>query len=499
MLSTTTIVLLLAAYFAVLLLVAYFTSRNANKETFFTGNRQSPWFIVSFGMIGAALSAVTFVSIPGSVASKGFYTAQFFVGNMLGYLFITFVLIPLYYRMRLVSIYEYLNSRFGWFSYKTGSFYFIVSQSFGAGLRMLLAIKILQVLFGLESSDTWWLAIVFLMLIFLYTYKAGIKTIVWTDLLQTSFLLLAALSIVVVIFSSLNISVAEAIDLGQERGYWKWIDTDPKSGSYIWKQILSGILIAMAMMGLDQNMMQKSLTCKNVREAQKNTLVFSFSVAIAQILFLFLGMMLYLYADLNQIGLPTKEVVQNGITTTVTATDKVLPYLTINHFGLFAGAMFVLGTAAAAFSSVDSALTALTTSFSYDFLNLQKRKNANTLRIITHIGFSILMVIIILIFQRSSDNVFDLIFKLAGYTYAPLLALFLVGIFTKIRLNDPLVPIACILAPALAWLLNQYLLTQHSFDIGFLTIFTGCIITILLLLLSKLMPTFHVKNKTWTK
>ena len=486
MLTPTAIALLIAGYFCILLLIAYFTGKNADKNTFFTGNHQSPWIVVSYGMIGAALSAVTFVSIPGSVESKGFYAAQFFLGNMVGYLFITFVLIPLYYRMRLVSIYAYLEQRFGWYSYKTGSFFFLVSQSFGAGLRMLLAIKILQVLFGLDNSHMWWLAVVFLVLIFLYTFKAGIKTIVWTDMLQTTFLLLAALAIVWIIFSKLQMGLGEIIQTGEQNGYWKWFDGDVKSGTYFWKQFIAGILIAMAMMGLDQNMMQKSLTCKNVGEAQKNTFVFSFSVAIAQILFLFLGMMLYIYADIHQIELPVKTFMSNGEMVTATATDKVLPFLTLNHFGLFASVMFVLGTAAAAFSSVDSALTALTTSFCYDFLGITKKKNQVQIKTLTHIGFSVVMLLIILAFQNSGNNVFDLIFSLAGYTYSPLLGLFLMGIFTKINLTDRWVPVAALATPVIAYFLNQYLKENWNFDVGFLTIFTGALIMIVLLLIFSL-------------
>lgn len=491
MLTPNSIAFLIAGYFLVLLIIAYFTGKSSDESTFFTGNKKSPWLVVSYGMIGAALSAVTFVSIPGSVATKGFYAAQFFIGNMVGYLFITFVLIPLYYKLNLVSIYTYLENRFGWFSYKTGSFFFIVSQSFGAGLRMLLAIKILQVLFGLNDSNMWWLAILFLALIFLYTFKAGIKTIVWTDLLQTTFLLLAAISIIWIIFSKMDLGLTEIVDLGNEKGYWKWFDFDVKSGTYFWKQFIAGALISMAMMGLDQNMMQKSLTIKNVKEAQKNTFVFSFSVAIAQILFLFLGMMLYLYADTHHIELPTKTFTQNNEVITTIATDKVLPFLTLNHFGIFASIMFVLGTAAAAFSSVDSALTALTTSFSYDFLGIEKRKNPLRIKTITHIGFSVLMLIIILAFSNSGSNVFDLIFGLAGYTYSPLLGLFLIGIFTNIKLNDKIVPIATLLTPVIAYFLNQFLSSAFGFDIGFLTIFTGATITIILLLLFKLIP---VKN-----
>ncbi|PIE50317.1 MAG: sodium:solute symporter [Flavobacteriales bacterium] len=475
---------IIGLYFGVLLIIAHFTAKNSDENSFFTGNRKSNWLMVSYGMIGAALSAVTFVSIPGDVGEKGFYAAQFFLGNMVGYLFITFVLIPIYYRLKLVSIYTYLENRFGWFSYKTGSFFFLVSQSFGAGLRMLLAIKILQVLFDLDNTHMWWLAIVFLILIFLYTFKAGIKTIVWTDMLQTTFLLLAAVAIIWVIFSKLNLGMGEIVAIGEEKGYWKWFDGDIKSGTYFGKQFVAGILIAMAMMGLDQNMMQKSLTCKNVKEAQKNTFVFSFSVAIAQTLFLFLGMMLFIFADINGIDLPTKMVEGQS----VIATDKVLPFLTLNHFGLFASVMFVLGTAAAAFSSVDSALTALTTSFCYDFLGIEKRKNPKRLKTLTHIGFSVIMLLIILGFSNSGSNVFGLIFGLAGYTYSPLLGLFLLGIFTKVKLNDWTVPVASLATPVIAYLLNAYLKKNFDFDIGFLTIFTGALISIILLLIFKFLP-----------
>lgn len=475
--------LIISLYFGALLIISYLTSKKSDFSSFFTGNKKSPWFIVSYGMIGAALSAVTFVSIPGNVLNKGFYSAQFFVGNMIGYTFITFILIPLYYKMNLVSIYSYLEKRFGFYSYKTGSFFFLLSQSFGAGLRMLLAIKILQVIFGLENSAVWWLSSLFLILIFIYTFKAGIKTIVWTDLLQTTFLLAAAISIVIVIFQKMGISTGEIISIGKENGYWKWIDTDINSGSFWGKQILSGALISMAMMGLDQNMMQKSLTCKNVKEAQMNTFVFSFTVAIAQILFLFLGMMLYIYADTHDIELPTKIVNQE----IQIATDKVLPFLTMNHFGIFSAIMFVLGTAAAAFSSVDSAITALTTSFSYDFLKIDKRSNSEKIKTFTHIGFSVILLILILIFNESKDNVFNLIFSLAGYTYSPLLGLFLIGIFTNVKLNDKTIPFACLLTPIISFLINQYLSTTFKFDIGFLTILTGAIVVVILsIILSKI-------------
>lgn len=470
---------LIAGYFLILILISLFVGKKTDENSFFTGNHQSPWYIVAYGAVGAALSAVTFVSIPGGVVTHGFYLAQFFLGNLIGYLFITFILIPIYYKLKLVSIYSYLEERFGWYSYKTGSFFFLISQSFGAGLRLLLAIKILQVLFGLNNEHMWWLALVFLTLVFLYTFKAGIKAIVWTDVLQTTFLIASALTIVIVIINKLAMGLPEIIDFASKRGYWKWFNNDINNANYFWKQLLSGIFIAVAMNGLDQNIMQKNLTCKNLKEAQKNTITFSFCVAIVQCLFLFLGMMLYVYSDIRHIELPMKSIENVSVIT----TDKVLPYLTLHHFGLFAGIMFVLGTAAAAFSSVDSALTALTTSFCYDFLGFAKRKNIRSLKTLVHIGFSIIMFLIILIFQNSESSIFSLIFSLAGYTYSPLLGLFLLGIFTKISPSDKLVPFACLLTPFLSYLINAFL-KSIGFDMGFLPILTGSVLVIILLILS---------------
>ena len=273
------------------MLISYVTSRNRSDESFFTGDRQSPWFLVAFGMVGAALSGVTFVSVPGMVGNNNFYFFQFILGNVVGYLFITFVLIPLYYRLKLVSIYAYLKDRFGAKTYKTGSLFFLVSQSFGASLRLLLAAKILQFAFFDKFQIPFYLTvIIILLLVWLYTNKSGIKTIVWTDTMQTFFLLLAAIVTIYSITTAMNLSMIESVDVVLQNEYFKILDWNPKTGSNFYKQFLAGILIAIAMMGLDQNMMQKTLTCKNQWDAQKNTLTFSLILAATQFLFLGLGM-----------------------------------------------------------------------------------------------------------------------------------------------------------------------------------------------------------------
>ena len=276
------------------MLISHLTSRKSSDESFFTGDRQSPWFLVAFGMVGAALSGVTFVSVPGMVGNNGFYFFQFILGNVVGYLFITFVLIPLYYRLKLVSIYSYLQDRFGNHTYKTGSLYFLVSQSFGASLRLLLAAKILQFAFFDKFGVPFFLTVVIiLMLVWLYTNKSGIKTIVWTDTMQTFFLILAALVTIYSITSSMDLTLGESVRKVTSHPYFKVFEWESKSGNNFFKQFIAGILIAIAMMGLDQNMMQKTLTCKNRWDAQKNTLSFSLILAVTQ--FLFLGLLLQLF------------------------------------------------------------------------------------------------------------------------------------------------------------------------------------------------------------
>lgn len=462
--------------------ISYFTSRNRSDESFFTGDRESPWFLVAFGMVGAALSGVTFVSVPGMVGNNNFYFFQFILGNVVGYLFITYVLIPLYYKLNLVSIYGYLNERFGVKTYKTGSFYFLLSQSFGAALRLLLAAKILQFAFFDKLNIPFYATvIIIIIMIWLYTNKSGIKTIVWTDAMQTFFLILAAVVTIVMITSSLNLSFEESINEVVNHKYFKVFDWEHKSGSNFFKQFISGFLIAVAMMGLDQNMMQKSLTIKNMKDAQKNTLTFSLILAVTQFLFLGLGVLLYIYAEHNNISLPIGE---NG---KLLDTDTLFPNLAINHLGLIAGISFLLGIIAASFSSIDSALTALTTSFTYDFLDISSKSSKEKLKLKNYVmfGFSIIIFIIIMAFSGSRGDVISTIFYVAGYTYGPLLGLFLFGMFTKMQVKDNLIPVVAVLAPILTYLLNIYFKSAFDFDFGFLNIAVNALLTIVGLLIVK--------------
>lgn len=464
------------------MVISYATSRNRSDESFFTGDRQSPWFLVAFGMVGAALSGVTFVSVPGMVGNNSFYFFQFILGNVVGYLFITFVLIPLYYKLKLVSIYGYLKDRFGNKTYKTGSLFFLISQSFGASLRLLLAAKILQFAFFDKLQIPFFVTVVIiLLLVWLYTNKSGIKTIVWTDTMQTFFLILAAVVTIFSITSTLNLDMGEAIDSVIRHDYFKVFNWDGKSGNNFYKQFIAGILIAIAMMGLDQNMMQKTLTCKNRWDAQKNTLTFSLILALTQFLFLGLGILLYVYADSIQVTLPTGEQGQ------FLDTDTLFPNLAINHLGIITGVSFLLGIIAASFSSVDSALTALTTSFTYDFMDIseksgeEKRKMKNAVLF----GFSLIVFLIIMLFSGSRGDVISLIFNVAGYTYGPLLGLFLFGMFTSINVKDKWVPLICILAPVGTFLLSMYLKNSFNFDFGFISIAVNGFFTILGLMIIK--------------
>jgi SSS family transporter len=479
--NSTLILIIIAAYFGVLMLISHFVSKNTSDDSFFTGDRKSPWQVVAFGMIGAVLSGVTFVSIPGMVGTNYFYYLQFVFGNVVGYVFITYVLIPIYYDLKLVSIYTYLKTRFGIRTYKTGSLFFLISQSFGAALRLLLAAKILQyAVFDAFQIPFFLTVLIILTLIWFYTHKSGIKTIVWTDTLQTFFLLMAAIVTIYIVKDSLNLSLSETITSVTNHEYFKVFDWDFNSGSNFFKQFISGVLIAVAMVGLDQNMMQKTLTCKNKKEAQQNILTFSLILAVTQFLFLGLGVMLYLYAEKFGIQLE----IENG---KFINTDALFPLLSLNHFGTIASISFILGITAASFSSVDSALTALTTSFTHDFLDIQHKNSKEKKRLKNRVlfGFSAVIFIIIMLFSGSKGDVISTIFKVAGYTYGPLLGLYLFGIFTKIKINDAAVPYICILMPIATYGLNYYFLTLFSFDLGFMNILVNGLLTILSLILFK--------------
>lgn len=436
---------LIAGYFALLVVVARITSKGATTSTFFTANKQSPWFLVAFGMIGASLSGVTFISVPGEVGNSFFSYFQVVLGYLLGYLVIAKVLLPLYYRLNLVSIYGYLEQRFGFWSYKTGSAFFLLSRAVQAAFRLFLVAIVLQTaLFDSFGVPFWVSVAVTILLIWVYTFQGGIKTIVWTDTLQTSFLLIAVVTTIFIITKELGWSLSEAIGEIQASELSKTFYLDWGNARFFPKQFVSGALIAIVMTGLDQDMMQKNLTCRSLKDAQKNIFWFSVILVIANILILSMGALLYFYAEQNGINVPDR-------------TDGLYPLLALNHLGTFAGVVFLLGIIAAAYSSADSALTALTTAFCVDFLNFDRKEESDKkkTRLKVHIAFSVILFLIILVFNAiNDDSVINSIFRAAGYTYGPLLGLFSFGLLTKRAVKDKYVLAVCIGAPLLSYLID---------------------------------------------
>lgn len=472
--------LIIIAYFSILMVISRITSRQSGDNTFFDGDHKSPWFLVAFGMIGSGISAVSLVSIPGNVGNENLYYFQFILGTIVGYLFIAFVLLPIFYEQKLVSIYTYLQNRFGNITYKTGSSFFMVSQSFGAALRLLLSVKILQSAFFDAFHIPYYLTIVLvLFLIWLYTHKSGIKTIVWTDALQSLFLISVIIISIVSIYKSLGYSLPEMHRLITQQPTFKFFDWDSHSGTNFFKQFISGLLITIALVGLDQSMMQKTLTVKNSRDAKKNVLTFSFFIAFAQTLFLILGVMIYMYADHK--GIPL--AMENG---KYIAPDELYPFLTLNYFGTIGTVAFLVGVIASTFASIDSCIAALTTSISYDFFDFEKQTPArkNQIKNGVLIGVNFMMFLIVMVFWNSQGSIINSIFKIAGYTYGPLLGLYLTGLFTKINLKEKWVPVVTILAAASTYGLNQFLLNQ-GFDLGFMNIFVNASLTMIFLWLIK--------------
>ncbi len=458
--TPTLVFTVITIYFLCLITISYFTSRNRKNETFFTGNRESPWFLVAFGMIGASLSGVTFISVPGWVGETNFYYFQMVLGYLVGYFVIANVLMPVYYKLNLVSIYSYLEGRFGFFSYKTGSAFFLISRVIGSSFRMFLVAGVLQLgLFDAFHIPFEITVLVTIALIWVYTYKAGIKTIVWTDTFQTLFLVSSVIISIIII--------SRALDVQGIKGIFNTISHDEHSKIFNWnwhdktnffKQFFSGAFIAIVMTGLDQDLMQKNLTCKNLKEAKKNMFWFSLILVPVNLLFLSLGIMLFLFASKEGIAVPEK-------------TDYLFPTLALQHFSIFAGIVFLLGIIASNYASADSALTALTTAFCIDFLRLDIKdgnKNVNKTKMWVHLGFSILIFIVIVIFNRVNDeSVISSVFTVAGYTYGPLLGLFAFGLFTKRQVKDKVVPFIAILCPILCYILNMYsadLLNGYKFN-----------------------------------
>lgn len=479
------LLMFLVVYFGILLSVSYFTSKKtADNSTFFVANKNSKWYIVAFGMIGTALSGVTFISVPGAVGLSNFSYFQFVLGNALGFVVIVYVLLPLYYRMNLTSIYTYLEERLGYKSYKTGAMIFLISRTIGSAFRLYLVAIILQkfifdtwdVPFGITVAGC-------LVLIWLYTNKGGLKTIIITDALQTFCLLFAVLLSIYFMAEGLGMSVLEAFEKVKESSYSQVVVWDDFLGnkSHFWKHLLGGAFVTIAMTGLDQDLMQKNLSMKTIGEAQKNMLAFTGIFVVINLFFLAVGALLYIY------------VAEKGIDISALQTpDYLYPEIALNHLSLAAGLIFMMGLTAATFATTDSALTALTTSYCIDFLDFNKKDNPNDQalvrkRNVVHLVFSVIMLLVILLFRLlNDDSVVTAIFTAASYTYGPLLGLFAFGILTKHKVNDSLVPYFCLLSPIIWYLINTYFIIPHtSYRIGFeLIVYNGATTFLMMLFTS---------------
>ena len=439
-----TILIVIACYFALLFLISYLAGRKADNAGFFSGNRSSNWLLVAMSTIGAAISGVTFVSVPGMVATSGWSYMQMVLGFTVGQIVIAYVLIPLYYKFNLTSIYQYLQQRFGMNTYKSGAWLFFVSKMLGASVRLFVVSEVLQLLVfdRLAVPVPFWAnAIITVLIVYLCTFKGGVKSLIWTDLLKTCCLILSvALCIYFVLRAGVNIEDWGASDMTRT-----FFFDDPKSGNYFWKQFLAGVFLVIATTGLDQDLMQRTLSCKNPRESQKNLIVGALMQIVVIGLFLFLGYLLYTYAA------------QTGVAEVANLKgDEVFPFLaTGNYFPVIVGVLFIIGFIAAAYSAAGGALTALTTSFTVDILNKEKADNLTKVRTIVHIGMAILMAACIYVIHLlNDDSVIQTVYKVASYTYGPLLGMFCFGIFTKKQVRDCWIPLVVILAPVITWIFD---------------------------------------------
>ena len=490
-----TILSLIIIYFGILFTISHFTSKNnSGNEAFFKANKNSKWYLVAFGMIGTALSGVTFISVPGEVGAPSgeeFKYFQFVLGNAIGFIIIAKVLLPLYYRMNLTSIYGYIEQRLGTYSYKTAASIFLISRTIGSAFRLYLVVIVLQRFvfdfYGIPFAAT---VLISLALIFAYTYRGGLKTIIITDTLQTLFLVTSVFLTIYFICQSLNLSFITAFEEVKNSNYSKifFFEDFTTSKFHFAKQILGGIFVTIAMVGLDQDLMQKNLSCATIGEAQKNMFTFTGIFVLINIFFLSVGALLYIYANKNGIEIPT------DFATGKPRTDLLFPEIAFHHLSIIPSIIFLLGLTAATFATTDSALTALTTSFCVDFLNMDKTENLNKVnsvrtRHFVHIGFSFLMFLVIIFFNTINDSsVVGMIFRVASYTYGPLLGLYCFGLFIKSKtVIDKFVPFICVLSPAITFLISE---NSKSLFLGYvfdneLIIINGLITFIGLLLISK--------------
>lgn len=471
---------ILFVYFFILILISIKTSKGADSNSFFTANKSVPWWLVAFGMIGTSISGVTFVSVPGAVGTKFFSYFQMVLGFTAGYVFIGTVLMPLYYKLNLISIYGYLKTRFGFWSYKTGSAFFLLSRTLGSAVRLFIAAKVLQIAIYDPLGVPFELSVIFtIALIWVYTFKGGIKTIVITDTLQTFFLITAVAMTIYLITKQLNLGFGEMISkvYASPMSETFFFDGGWGDAKNFFKLFISGAFIAIVMTGLDQDLMQKNLTCKNIKEAQKNMFWFTVTLVFVNIMFLGLGALLYMYAA------------QKGIQTPAN-TDDLYPMMALKVFsdpsfglaGVLVGVTFLIGITAATYASSDSALTALTTAFSIDFMDVENKPEAERIKIKNrvHIGFSVIFVIVILIFNvLNNSDVISAVYKIASYTYGPLLGLFAYGIYTKRNVIDKYVPFICIASPILTYFSVILIEKYTGYIFGFENLLLNGLITII--------------------
>ncbi len=483
-------------YFLLLLGVAWVTSRNANNDSFFIGNRDSNWMLVAFGMIGTSLSGVTFVSVPGAVGKESFAYLQITLGYLLGYLVISMVLLPLYYRLNLTSIYNYLSNRLGFASYKTGASFFILSRTLGATARLYLVVKILQdAILSSFGVPFWVTTFIILLMILLYTYEGGVKTIVWTDMLQTSCMLAGLVICIFFILSKLDLGLFQSLQVMQDKNYTQVFFTDPSSKFFFLKQVLAGAFITITMTGMDQEMMQKNISVRTLRDSKKNVLTLGVIMLVVISMFLLLGGLLHLYSEqLGGAWVTDAQGVKRYLVEGKDATaDKLFPLLALEFMPPIISVIFIIALISALFPSADGAITALTSSFCIDIMGMQRRSDwsdeqKKKYRQRVHLIFALIFLLFVMVFKWvNNPSMIGVILKVAGYTYGPLLGLFSFGILTKRIVNDRLVPLIALLAPFISFMLDTYQgVLFKGFEIGLeLLIINGILTFIGLMLISK--------------
>ena len=448
--SSTLLLSVISLYFILLFFISYLTGKDDSNDSFFLANRNSPWYVISYGMIGVTLSGVTFMSVPGMVGSSEFSYLQMVFGFFVGYFVISRVLLPLYYNLGLTSIYTYLKDRLGYSSYKTGSAFFLLSRTIGSAFRLYLMATVLQfAVFDAWNIPFFITVIITIVLIWLYTHRSGMKTIIWTDTLQTTFMLASVIIIAYILIDRMGFDFSSAYNLIKDSDYSKvFFFEDWTDKKYFFKQFFSGVFMAIVMTGLDQDQMQKNLSCRNLKDAQKNMTVFSIILIFVDLLFLSFGAILFIYSESVGFNIPSK-------------TDLLFPYIVFNSgMPIYVGLLFIIGIIAAAYSTADSALTSLTTSFCIDIIEIDKQepeKQVKTRKKV-HVLFSFILLVVILLFDAlNNESVINSLFTVAGYTYGPLLGMFTFGLFTKHKVKDKFVPFVAIASPVICYILSLYI------------------------------------------